>query len=253
MSTQPPSGPPPGPLGAPAAGPPPAPRPRRRGRPVLVGAAVAAAVAAVAVAAVLVLGRDGGAHRPRAGASAQARELADRVALAPGDWGPTFRRADPYESDEVPRSVADEDCALVRKPAAHVLAARQRAVRTADRTAVASSAVVVHDDEGVAAAAVARSRADTRRCATEYDARHRKRWEDVHAVDVPDLEGLDEQTAEQGRMILDANGREADSHYTLITGRKGNVLLQTSVGRSGSQGRNREEALDALALMLSRL
>lgn len=216
----------------------------------LIGAA--AAVVAVAVGLAIALsGRDQGHERVRS--AAQARDLAKRVALTPADWGSGYVRSDPYETDQVVQSVADDSCTLSVRQPVNELAALERNAQKSDRTVADTSTVVVHRDTGSATADIARFRSDTRRCRTEYDAATKQKWEDVHAVDVPALKGFDELSGEEGHQVADEAGQKVDTYYTQLTGRKGQVVVQATVARSGGRGQNREEAANALSLMLGRL
>lgn len=207
---------------------------------------------AVAVGLAIALGgRDQGHERVRS--AAQARDLAKRVALTPADWGSGYVRSDPYETDQVVQSVADDSCTLVVQPPANELAALERNAQKSDRTVADTSTVVVHRDSGSATADIARFRSDTQRCRTEYDSATKQKWEDVHAVDVPALKGFDELSGEEGHQVADEAGQKVDTYYTQLTGRKGQVVVQATVARSGGRGQNREEAANALSLMLGRL
>ncbi|MCZ0988833.1 hypothetical protein [Streptomyces diastatochromogenes] len=218
----------------------------------LIGAAAAVVAVAVAVGLAIVLGgRDQGHERVRT--VAQARDLAKRVALAPADWGSGYVRSDPYETDQVVQSVADASCTLSVQPPANELAALERNAQKSDRTVADTATVVVHRDTASAAADIARFRADTRRCRTEYDSATKQKWEDVHAVDVPAVKGYDELSGEEGHQVADEAGQKVDIYYTQLTGRKGQVVVQATVARSGGRGQNREEAANALSLMLGRL
>ncbi|MFJ9868273.1 hypothetical protein [Streptomyces sp. NPDC101165] len=251
MSTQPPLGPPPGPLfGVPGSGPPPPRRPWWLRPPALIGAA--AAVAAIAVGLVILLGGREPGHE-RVETAAQARDLARRVALKPADWGSGYVRSTPYETDDVTESFADASCYLGVQTPVNLLAALERNAQSPDRKVVNTSTVIVHRDTASAAAGIARFRTDARRCPTEYDSASKQKWEDVRAVDVPGLKGFDEVAGEEGHQVVDETGLKLDEYYTQLTGRKGQVLMQATVARSGGQGRNREDAVHALTLMLSRL
>ncbi|MFE0190580.1 hypothetical protein [Streptomyces sp. NPDC058989] len=72
---------------------------------------------------------------------------------------------------------------------------------------------------------------------------------DCQSVMAP--KGFDDLMAEQGHDI----GGGLDSYYTSLTASKGQFVLQSYVSRPGAktQGRNLNEAVKALSLMLSRL
>ncbi|MFF1402886.1 hypothetical protein [Streptomyces sp. NPDC058294] len=247
----PPAGPPSGPLGPPTVTPPPrCPWWRRSG--VLAGVAVAAV--AVAVVAALVLARHAGRGTPSAGTPAQARDITRRVALAPADWGPDAVRDDPYENDDKVVLVADDSCKVVRQPGVYMLGYLDRNVRKKDLTEYVTSTVMVYRGAGFAQADAARFRADAQRCGKEADSGSKARWEDIHEVDISTLKGFDDVvSAEEGHLTVDRDGRKADWYYTTATGRTGQFLLQVTVLRDASPGRNREEALNALSVMRGRL
>lgn len=251
MSTQPPLGPPPGPLfGIPGSGQPPPRRPWWLRPPALIGAA--AAVVAIAVGLVILLSGGEQGHEP-VETAAQARDLARRVALKPADWGAGYVRSTPYETADVTESFADASCYLEVHTPVNLLAALERNAQSSDRMVLSTSTVIVHRDTGSAAAGIARFRTDPWRCGTEYDSASKQKWVDVRAVGVPGLKGFDEVAGEEGHQVVDETGLKLDQYYTQLTGRKGQVLMQATVARPGSQGRNREEAVHALTLMLSRL
>ncbi|MEU1402069.1 hypothetical protein ABZ471_06815 [Streptomyces sp. NPDC005728] len=253
---EPPSGPPPGPLPGPpsetqAFGPQPT-RPWWRRRPALIGAAAAVVAIVVAAALVIVLRGRGEEQAPIRNAAA-ARAVVKGVALVPGDWGLGYVRSTPYESDKVTEAVADDDCSLVGRPPEKALAALLRNAQKSDQSVVGTSMIIVHRDDDTAASDIARFRSDARRCQTETDSASSQRWEDVREVDVSSLKGFDELAAEEGHQVVDENGQKVDNYYTQVTGRKGQVLMQTSVARAGDQGQNRQSAMKAISLMLSRL
>ncbi|WP_316751191.1 hypothetical protein [Streptomyces herbicida] len=252
MSAQPPSGPPPGPLhGVSKPGPPSPRRPWWRGAPAL----VAAVLAVVGIAMVFVIESRGGKGGTKQDleSAASARDITRRVALAPTDWGSGFTRSEPYENEEKAEGVTDPDCNYVTQPIENALAVLQRSVKKKDGTVYANSTVVVHRNASFARADVARLRSDVQRCPTEKEAASRARWENVHEVDIPELNGFDEVVAEEGHLVADENGRPADAYYTYLTGRKGRYMVQTYVTRSGTSTQNRSDAANALSLMLSRL
>ncbi|MFG3659615.1 hypothetical protein [Streptomyces sp. NPDC047706] len=214
------------------------------------GAAVAAIGAAVALVPVLA-GPDQEPERIRT--AAEARDVAKRVALTPADWGSGYVRSDPYETDDVTHYVADDSCYIVAQRPATMLAGLQRSVQKSDQSVGATSGVIVHRDAASATTDIARMRADAARCPTELDSASKQKWENVRALDLPDLKGSDEVAGEEGHLVVDHTGLKADTYYTQLTARKGQVLMQATVVRTANQGHNREDAVNALSVMLSRL
>lgn len=86
------------------------------------------------------------------------------------------------------------------------------------------------------------------------DAGGKTQYDNVHEVAVPELKGFDALVAEEGHISASADGQKVDAEYTLLTGRKGQFVLQSFINRaSGAQEQNRDDAVNALSLMLSRL
>ncbi|MBM4821173.1 MULTISPECIES: hypothetical protein [Streptomyces] len=258
LSGMPPGRPPAQPPGRPPAQPPAEPPPPgrrpwwRRGS-VLVGVAAVVAVAAAAAVAVVVLRGRGDDGLAGVDTPAEARKLAARVALKPSDWGAGFRPGSPYEADGVVPQVADDDCGIAAGPDDDVLAAllrdSQREYSGTGETVFARSVVFVLKSARSAEANIARRQSDTQRCRTLYSGK--QRWQDVHEVKMATPEGFDEMTVEEGRLAVDATGRSVDEPYTQATGRKGQLVLRTSV--IGSPQQNRSAAVAALSRMLDRV
>ncbi|MBL1082134.1 hypothetical protein JK359_09080 [Streptomyces actinomycinicus] len=247
-----PSGPPSGPLGPPTVVSPSPRRPWWRRPGVLIGAAAAAVVAAVVVA--LVLTRRGGESTPAVDTASQAREVAKRVALTPPDWGTDYVRSSPYEDDDKSVLFADADCQLVRQPGVNMLAYLDRTVHTPEKSVYATSTVIVYRNDGSAQADAARFQSDAQRCEKETKANSKVQWEDIRQTDITSVKGFDDTvSAEEGHTVTSTTGQKADSYYTTVMGRKGQFVLLASVQRKSSAGQNREDALNALSLMLSRL
>lgn len=254
MSTQPPPGPPSGPLRP--APPPPAParRPWWRSPAALTGAAAVVVTIAVVVALVVMrAGGDDGRRSSRFDSLADARALVKRVALTPEDWGVAFTRDSPYQAEDTTETFSDENCRLVRQRGVNVLTTLTRNIRSEDRSVSAFSSVTVYRDAGSAAATVARLRSDAERCREQTDVDGRTRWADIHTVDLPHMAKLDDVTAEEGRGVVDDKGQRTNTYYTYLNGHRGPVLLQVYVIREGTPGANRDDALNALSLMLSRV
>lgn len=231
--------------------PPPPGRPWWRTRAALIGAAAAV----VAIAVVLVIALSGGKSKknPHIDSSAVALKLARRITLTPADWGAGFVWDDPYENDDLTEGLADSSCKYAMQPIVDALAAVQRSVHATDQTVNANSVLVVYREPSFAQADAARFRVSTQRCRIVNGAEDKARWEGVHEVNISGLRGFDEVVAEEGHKVADETGSKADTYYTYLTGRKGQFLMQSYVARSGAQGQNRNDAVNALSLMLSRL
>ncbi|MFF9277583.1 hypothetical protein [Streptomyces griseosporeus] len=215
----------------------------------LVGVAAVVAVAAAAAVAVVVLRGRGDDGLAGVDTPAEARKLAARVALTPSDWGVGFQPSTPYETGEEPPSVADAHCTFVGSPDDDVLARLERDSERRSPGVIAQSAVTVYRNDGSAQADIARTRSDTQRCRTETDGK--ARWEDVHEVEMATPDGLDEVTAEEGRLVVSDTGESLDQPYTQITGRKDRIVLQAVV--NGAPAENRSAAVKALSEMLNRI
>ncbi|MFI0215509.1 hypothetical protein [Streptomyces lydicus] len=258
MSTQPPTGPPSGPptgplYGEPAPGPPPHRRPWWRTPPAFIGAA--AAVVALAVGLIFAFRGGSGptnvpAKVPTPNSSAEARDVAARVTLTPGDWGPDFAQDSPYEDDALTEDVADQNCNFVAQPMVDALAGLRRSVKKSDSTVFAFSYLFAYKRADFAHHDADHFRADLQRCQTQYQ--DKAKFEDVHEVKIPELTGFDEVVAEEGRLAVDDQGNKANTYYSYIIGRKGNFLMGSDVTRSET-GQNRDDAVKALKLMLTRL
>ncbi|MBL1087281.1 hypothetical protein JK359_35890 [Streptomyces actinomycinicus] len=212
-----------------------------------------AVVAAVLVT--LVLTRRGGEGTPAVDTPTKAREVARRVALTPVDWGPDYvRSSSQYEGEDKSVQFADDDCQLVTQEGVNMLADLDRNVDKANKTVSATSKVVVYRDAGSAQADAARYRSDAKHCEKETKANSKLRWEGIRQIDISTVKGFDGVvSAEEGHTVSGPTGEKLDSYYTSVIGRKGQFLLQTIVQRASSPGQNRQEALNALSLMLSRL
>ncbi|MFE0515679.1 hypothetical protein [Streptomyces sp. NPDC058964] len=212
-------------------------------------------VGGVAVLLVVTSHRNKDGKKPAVSTAAEARGIARRVALTPPDWGSGFTKGDPYESEDTTEGVTDQNCDYATQPIADALSAVRRNVGRTDGTALASSQVVVYRGAEPARADAARLRSEARRCPKVKEAEGNARWEGIHEVALTELKGFDDVVAEEGRLVVDGQGRKSDNYYTNLTGRKGQFVMQAYVTRNGSrtQAQNRRDATNALALMLSRL
>ncbi|MFE1771269.1 hypothetical protein [Streptomyces sp. NPDC059008] len=223
------------------------------------------AVAVVVVVAIAFFafsgGDDGGepsddsSKVPSVSSSAAARNLAKRVTLTPKDWGASFVRDSPYEITDRYWAVVDQDCKITSESPTAALDIFIRNAKEPDYVAFAQSTVTTYKGADSAERAVARRREPLQRCPTQNVAGSKARVENVHEVDVPDVKGFDDLVAEEGHDTVDSEGQKADSYYTLLTASKGQFVLQAYVTRGGSetQEKTRDEAVNALSLMLSRL
>ncbi len=267
MSSQPPTGPPSGPLhGEPAPTPPPTPppsrQPRRRVTPVLIGVGVAVVVIVAALAFFAFIGGDDGGEPsanpskvPSVSSSEVARDLAKRVTLTPKDWGSSFVQDSPYENTEQYWPVVDQDCKITSKAMAGALDSLERNAKESDNTVLSSTTLTTYKGADSAKRAVVLQREPLQRCPTEIVAGSKARTENIHEVNTPDLKGFDDSVAEEGHDVVDSDGQRVDNYYTYLTASKGQFVLQSLVTRSGSgtQEKTREEAVNALSLMLGRL
>ncbi|MFG2285521.1 hypothetical protein ACGFOU_05575 [Streptomyces sp. NPDC048595] len=225
-----------------------------------VGVAVVVIVAAVAFFAFMG-GDDGGepsAHPskvPSVSSSAEARNLAKRVALTPKDWGDSFVRDSPYENTGQYWPVVDQDCKVALQPLAAALDTLYRNAKEPDETVFAQSSVMTYKGSDSAKRAVAQRREPLQRCPTQNLAGSKARLDNVHEVDVPNLKGFDDLVAEEGHDSVDSDGQKVDSNYTFLTASKGQFVLQAYVSRGGSdtQEQTLDDAVNGLSLMLSRL
>ncbi|MBL1086589.1 hypothetical protein JK359_32310 [Streptomyces actinomycinicus] len=147
----------------------------------------------------------------------------------------------------------DQDCKLVMQPILNAFGTLSRTVQAQDASVYATSTLIVYRSDDFARAALARWHDDATRCKTERDSANRVAWDRIHPIEVPKPKGLDDVVAEEGHSPIDEKGGPADTYYTYITGRKGPFLVQSYMARSGTQVQNREQALNALSLMASRL
>ncbi|MFE0189547.1 hypothetical protein [Streptomyces sp. NPDC058989] len=192
---------------------------------------------------------------PSVSSSAAARNIAKRVTLTPEDWGSSFVRDSPYENSQKYWTVVDQDCKITSEALTGALDSLGRNVRESNKTAYSSSTLITYKGADSAGRAVVQQREPLRRCPTQSMAGGKARSENVHEVDVPDLKGFDDVVAEEGHDVVDADGQKADNYYTYVTASKGQYVLQSLVTRGGSetQEKTRDEAVNALSLMLSRL
>jgi hypothetical protein len=224
--------------------------------------AVAVVVLVAAIAFFASIGGDDGGEPssnsskvPSVSSSTAARDLAKRVALTPKDWGGSFVRDSPYENTDRYWPVVDQDCKITSESPTAALDILIRNAKESDDTAFTQSTVTTYKGADSAKRAVARRREPLQRCPTQSVAGSKARVENVHEVDVPDVKGFDDLVAEEGHDTVDSDGQKVDSYYTYLTASKGQFVLQSYVARAGSQTqeKSRDEAVNALSLMLSRL
>ncbi|MFE0377820.1 hypothetical protein ACFW1M_20050 [Streptomyces inhibens] len=191
---------------------------------------------------------------PSVRSSAAASDLAKRVTLTPKDWGSTFVRDSPYQSAGLAWSVVDEDCKVTPESPAGALAALTRSAKEPDGTAYSDSSFITYKGADFAQRGITRQREPLQRCRKMSDAGGKTQYDNVHEVAFPEMKGFDDLVAEEGHIGVNSDGEKADSEYTLLTGRKGQFVLQSYINRgSGAQEQNRDDAVKALSLMLSRL
>ncbi|WP_407286392.1 hypothetical protein [Streptomyces sp. BP-8] len=192
---------------------------------------------------------------PSVSSSAAARNLAKRVALTPKDWGSTFVRNSPYENTGQYWTFVDQDCKITSESLTDALDGLQRNVKESDDTVLSDSSLITYKRADSAESFVARQREPLRRCPKQGIAGSNAQYENIHEVKVPDLKGFDDLVAAEGHATVDSDGQKTDDYYTLLTASKGQFVLQASVTRNGSetQEANRDDAVNALSLMLSRL
>ncbi|MGY4974499.1 hypothetical protein ACWGCC_35740 [Streptomyces nigrescens] len=191
---------------------------------------------------------------PSVSSSAAASDLAKRVTLTPKDWGGAFVRDSPYQSTGLTWVVIDQDCKVTTESPVGALAALQRNAKEPGDTAFSYSAFIAYKEANSAKRGIARQREPLQRCPKMSDAGGKTQYDNVHEVAIPDLKGFDALVAEEGHISSSANGQKVDAEYTLLTGRKGQFVLQSFINRaSGAQEQNRDDAVNALSLMLGRL
>ncbi|MGW1372931.1 hypothetical protein ACWD6P_01455 [Streptomyces sp. NPDC002446] len=192
---------------------------------------------------------------PSVSSSTEARDLAKRVTLAPGDWGSTFVRDSPYENTDLSWSAIDQNCKIVADSLKGALDNLGRSVKESNGTAYAASSLITYKGADLAQRGISRQREPLQRCPTQSQAGGEERYDHVHEVAVPALKGFDDVVAEEGHLGVNSDGQKTDEYYALLTGRKGQFVLQSSMNRrgAGSQEQNRDAAIKALTLMLSRL
>ncbi|UKY54820.1 hypothetical protein [Streptomyces inhibens] len=191
---------------------------------------------------------------PSVSSSAAATDLAERVTLTPKDWGSTFVRDSPYQSTGLTWPAVDQDCKVTQESPVGALAALSRNAKEPDGTAFSGSSFITYKGADFAKRGIARQREPLQRCPKMSDAGSKLQYDKVHEVAFAELKGFDDLVAEEGHISVDTDGKKADAEYTLLTGLKGQFLLQSYINRaSGSQEKNRDDAVNALSLMLSRL
>lgn len=184
--------------------------------------------------------------------TAEARGRAGRVALAPADWGPIFTPMDPYEITPLNETTVQENCELThRAPRTGTLASLERNVHQADPILDATSEVRVFADTATAGRFVADAKDATHRCRSET--KGKARWADVHEAPSPEVDGFDEMTAEESKMISYGDGTKANDLYLILTGRAGDTVLTTTVvGNVALATEIRKHGADGLQLMQKR-
>ncbi|WP_411087831.1 hypothetical protein [Streptomyces sp. 061-3] len=185
-------------------------------------------------------------------ARVDAHALAKRVTLTPADWGAAYKQADPYEQATSTAGVTNNSCKYEGKAIVNSLGGLERDVTTPDQTTAVTSTLVVYKDPASAHDAITQFRTGTERCRTVSATASKAQWKDVHEVKIP-KKGFDEVATEEAHQVLDDAGQATDVYYTLAYGRKGQYLMEAYVARGGTQEQNRDEAVTALLLMLSRL
>ncbi|MFI6765070.1 hypothetical protein [Streptomyces sp. NPDC050355] len=177
-----------------------------------------------------------------------------REALKPADWGSGFTKSDPYESGDLNRYVPDASCNLTNVPMTNAFATLARYTTKSDGAVSANSEFTTYKAVESAQYQLGQDRETLRQCKTQKSGK--ERYEDVHQVAIPELKGFDEVVTEEGHYVSDPDGKKVDYYYTDLRGRKGNFVMQADVTRptgAGTQEQNRNDAVSALLLMLSRL
>ncbi|MEE4421090.1 MULTISPECIES: hypothetical protein [Streptomyces] len=235
----------------------------------LIGTAVAVVAIGVAIAFASTAGNGGGnpsggtpppgansgepSSIPSVDSPAAAGAVVKRVTLKPADWGSGYVADTPYENSELTQTAVDQNCNAVDRPINNALASLTRWSKASDDTVSAVSWATAYKTAEPAQYNVSEQRSALQRCPTQ--SLDKSRFEGVHEIKIPELDGFDEVVAEEGHRVSDANGKSIDDYYTYLTGRKGNFVMNTEVERSGTgtQEQNRNDASSALSLMLSRL
>ncbi|MFI0786402.1 hypothetical protein ACH4Q6_12480 [Streptomyces lydicus] len=151
-------------------------------------------------------------------------------------------------------SIPDQNCKLVAESLTDALANEWRDSKNPDNTAFAASSLTVYEGADFAKHSISRQRDALRRCPSQSEADGKRQWDNVHEVSIPALKGFDAVVAEEGHLGTDANGRSTDTYYVSLTGSKGQYVLHSDISRGPeTQQQNRDDATNALSLMLSRL
>lgn len=155
---------------------------------------------------------------------ARAHALAERVAMAPEDWGPGYTKGDPYERDPAGEYEVGQDCKGFEQAArSGTLASVSRTVNSTGSNLPSTTEVRVFADAETARAFVESSEDTTRRCPTQQSGE--LRWSSVRQAAAPDVTGLDQVMAEEGTQTADAAGTRTDYPYVLYTGRTGDTVV----------------------------
>ncbi|MEU4267032.1 hypothetical protein [Streptomyces sp. NPDC026092] len=157
-------------------------------------------------------------------ARARAHTLAVAVALRPEDWGPAYKRGDPYEQDPASEYEVSKDCkGFTQAARSGTLAAVARSVVNNQTQLVGTTDVRVFADVATAESFMDDSQETTRRCPTQqFD---KVRWADVRQATAPDVAGLEQVTTEEGTQTADGTGAKTDLPYVLHTGRQGATVV----------------------------
>ncbi|MFB9439454.1 hypothetical protein [Streptomyces showdoensis] len=159
-------------------------------------------------------------------ARARAHALALRVVLAPEDWAPGYRRADPYEQDPASEYEVSKSCqGFTQANRSGTLAAVSRAV-TDPRSSLTLTGITdvrVFADTRTAELFLADARDTIHRCPAQQSGT--SRWSGVQEATEPTVTGFDEVTAEEGTQTADADGKRTDYPYVAYTGRSGDTVL----------------------------
>nr|WP_250767999.1 hypothetical protein [Streptomyces sp. MSC1_001] len=159
---------------------------------------------------------------------ARAHTLAERVAMAPEDWGPGYTKGDPYERDPAGEYEVGQDCVGFDQAArSGTLAAITRTVKSSRSNLYSNTDVRVFSDAETAEAFVESAEDTTRRCPTQ---RYGKmRWSAVRQAAAPEVVGLEQAMAEEGTQTADADGATTDFPYVIYTGRTGDTVVSVVV------------------------
>ncbi|QGZ51192.1 MULTISPECIES: hypothetical protein [Streptomyces] len=250
----------------PGASEPPPPGGRRRRTLAVAGAGVVVALGlAVALVALLRGGDDDGGTAASASpavsvsandeaARTEARALAAAVAMDAPDWGPGYKRAEPYEIDPAPELDVRNTCELFDQGGrAGTLAALRRSV-THPTTGLSSyTEVRVFTDVATAESYVNDVESGTRRCPEQHSGK--VRFAGVRQATAPSVAGFDKIVAEDGRQVADNDGAQTDYPYVVYTGRSGRTTLSVLDYDDGGtvQARLAERATGVLKKLQQRL